>query len=151
MAYLFDVGFLGTQATYYIDVIVVYLLFLPILMGFSISLATRRMYGLNRFIQTLLLILTLSSLVIFNYEINGMDSIVDKSLSIIIMIEMFLSSLLSVMWITLLLFSIEDRRRRGLPGLYSASHKKSGRRVFIVMLLTVLSNLYLYWSIYYVQ
>lgn len=151
MAYLFDVGFLGTQATYYIDVIVVYLLFLPILMGFSISLATRRMYGLNRFIQTLLLILTLSSLVIFNYEINGMDSIVDKSLSIIIMIEMFLSSLLSVMWITLLLFSIEDRRRRGLPGLYSASHKKSGRRVFIVMLLTVLSNLYLYWSIYYVH
>lgn len=151
MAYLFDVGFLGTQAIYYIDVIVVYLLFLPILMGFSISLATRRMYGLNRFIQTLLLILTLSSLVIFNYEINGMDSIVDKSLSIIIMIEMFLSSLLSVMWITLLLFSIEDRRRRGLPGLYSASHKKSGRRVFIVMLLTVLSNLYLYWSIYYVQ
>ncbi len=151
MAYLFDVGFLGTQAPYYIDTIVVYLLFLPILMAFSISLPTRRMYGLNRFIQTLLLILTLSSLLIFNYKINGMNSIFDKSLLIIVIIEIFFSFVLSVMWVSLLLFAIEDRRRRGLPGLYSASHKKSGRRVFIVMLLTVLINLYLYWSIYYVQ
>ena len=151
MAYLFGLGFLGTQAPYYIDTIVVYLLFLPILMAFSISLAIRKMYGLHRFIQTILLVLTLSSLLIFNYEINGINSIVDKGLYLLVMIEIFFSFVLSVMWVSLLLFAIEYRRRRGLPSLYSASHKKSGRRVFIVILLTVLINLYLYRSIYYVQ
>jgi len=155
--YLFDAGFLGTRAPFYMDGIVVYLLSLPILMSFSIFLATNRKYGLHRFTQTILFLVTLSVLLVFNYGIHILENfdkltivnaIGEKQLFIFLIIEIFLSMLLLIMWLSILLFAIADRRRRGLPGLYSLSHRKSGKRLFMIMLLTVLSNVYLYWILY---
>ena len=155
--YLFDIGFLGTRAPYYMDGIVVYLLSLPFLMSFSILLASNRKYGLHRFTQTLLFLLTLSGLVIFNYRLHIIEdidtlmmltSMGEGQISVLLIVEMFLSMLLLLMWLSILLFAIADRRRRGLPGLYSLSHRKSGKRLFVIMLLTVLSSAYLYWMLY---
>jgi len=155
--YLFDIGFLGTNAPFYMDGIVVYLLLLPLLMFFSILLVTNRKYGLHRFTQTLLFVLTLSALVIFNYGIyitknfNGLmivNSIGEKQLFYLLVIEIVFSIFMLIMWLSLLLFSVADRRRKGLPGLYSVSHRKSGKRVFILILFPIVTSLYLYWGIY---
>ena len=143
--YLFDIGFLGTHAPYYMDGIVVYLLSLPMLMTFSILLASNRKYSLHRFTQTLLFLLTLSVLLVFNY---GIYTVGEKELFYLLIIEIFFSILLIVMWLSVLLFAVADRRRKGLPGLYTSSHRKSGKRVFVIMLVMVLSSVSLYWTLY---
>jgi len=155
--YLFDIGFLGTRAPYYMDGIVVYLLSLPILMTFSIFFATNRKYALHRFTQTLLFIVTLSVLLVFNYGIYILEnfdtlmitsSLGEKQLFSLFIIETFLSVFLLIRWLTILLFAGADRRRRGLPGLYTLGHRKSGKRLFVIMLVTVFSSAYLYWMLY---
>jgi len=143
--YLLDIGFLGTPAPYYMDVILVYLLSLPILMTFSILLVGYKKHGLHRFTQTLLFLLTLSVLLIFNYR---MYTVVEKELFSLLIIELLFSIIMLIMWLRVLLFAVADRRRKGLPGLYSSSHKKSGKLVFLVMLLMVFINAYLYWMVY---
>ncbi len=148
MEYLLHVDFLGINKLNYIDIILVYLVSLPILMGFSIYFAICRKYGLHYFSQIILFTLTLFSLLIFDYQINLVGSMGYKHLSLFIGIEIFLSMLLLIMWLMILVFASADRRRKALPGLYSKSHKKSGKRVFIVMLLTVVNSIYLYKSIY---
>ena len=155
--YLFDIGFLGTRAPYYIDGIIVYLLLLPILIMFSISLASSRKYALHRFMQTVLFLLTLVAVVSFNYGIHMIEDF-DKLMSVssvnynqafyILVLETILSMIMLILWLSTLLFAISDRRRRALPGFYSRSHKTSGRRLFVVIILAILTICCFYWLVY---
>jgi putative membrane protein len=157
MEYFFEVGFLGTRAPYYMDGIVVYLLLLPIFIVFSISLAIKQKYKIHRFTQTLLFILTVSVLLAFNYGIY-MYECFDKLMAIssigfnhgyyAFIVQITLSLLMFILWLSTILFAIADRRRRALPGLYSKTHKKSGHRVFVLILSMILSIIYLYWIFY---
>jgi len=155
--YLFNIGFLGTRAPYYMDGIIVYLLLLPILIVFSISFATNRQYGLHRFMQTILFLLTLVAVVFFNYGIHMIENfdnlVLTSSLNhdeafYLLILQTILSMIMLVLWLSTLLFAISDRRRRALPGFYSRSHKKSGRRLFVVIILAILTILCLYWLVY---
>ena len=157
MEYFFEVGFLGTRAPYYMDTILVYLLLLPLFMVFSIALAVKQKYKIHRFTQTWLFILTIVVLLAFNYGIHeyenfdklmGISSITYSHAYYFFMFQVALSIVMLILWLSTLLFAIADRRRRALPGLYSRTHKTSGKRVFILILSTVLSILYLYWILY---
>ena len=157
MEYLFNIGFLGTRAPYYMDGIIVYLLLLPILILFSIFSATNRQYSLHRFMQTVLFTLTLIALIAFNYGIHMVENF-DKLMAIssvnynlafyLLIIQTVLSMLMLILWISTLLFAISDRRRKALPGLYSRSHKISGRRTFMVIILSIVTTACFYWMVY---
>jgi len=157
MEYLFGVGFLGTRAPYYMDGIIVFLLSLPFLILFSIMLAGNGKYRLHRFTQTLLFISTLLILIAFNYgihvyenfdELVAMGSVDYTQTFYLLVAQTILSMVMLIMWFSTLLFAISDRRRRALPGLYSSGHKKTGRKVFLAVILTMMTNVYLYWIFY---
>jgi len=155
--YLFNIGFLGTRAPYYMDGIIVYLLLLPILIVFSISFASSRQYGLHRFMQTVLFLLTLVTIVSFNYGIYMVEDF-DKLMAVssvgynqafyLLIFQTILSMIMLILWLSTLLFAISDRRRRALPGFYSRSHKTSGRRLFVVIILAILTIVCFYWLAY---
>jgi len=148
LEYLLQSGFWETKAPYFIDFIIVYLISLPILMSLSIMFATKRMFTLHKLTQTVLFLLTLPALISFNYTIYIAESFKSRELFYLFIAESSLSIVLSILWLSVLLFALEDRRRRGLPGLYSTSHRKSGKRVFMVMLLVVTLIFFLYRGIY---
>ena len=157
MEYLFNIGFLGTRAPYYMDIIVIYLLLLPILISFSIYFATNRQYTLHRFTQVSLFLSTLSLLVVFNYaiyvaenldELMSLSSVEYNHAFYLLIIQTILSVLMLILWLSTLLFAISDRRRKALPGFYSRSHRTSGKRLFVTILISILSNIYLYWVLY---
>jgi len=157
MEYLFELGFLSTRGAYYMDGIVVYLILLPFLVAFSILLAIQKNYKLHRFFEAILFILTTIALALFHYgiymienfeELMNISSISYKYGHALLMIQTVLSILTMILWLSIRLFAIEDRRRKGLPGLYSRTHKSSGRRVFLSIVLTTLSTAYLYWILF---
>jgi len=159
MEYFFEIGFLSTRASYYMDVIVVYLLVLPLLVSFSIGLAVQRSYKMHRFTQTVLFMFTAIALASFHYGIHMIENF-EKVMALsstsykyayyLLMVQTVLSIITLVLWLSTRLFAIQDRRRKGLPGLYSRSHKSSGRRVFLAIILTSISTVYLYWILYVV-
>jgi len=157
MEYLFNIGFLGTRAPYYMDLIIVYLVSLPVLILFSISLASNRDYKLHRLTQKLLFVLTLFVISMFYYGIYIIESFENlmemSSIGYIqgvylLVFQTILSIVMMILWLSTLLFAISDRRRKALPGFYSRSHRASGRRLFMVIILAIAMSIYLYWTVY---
>jgi putative membrane protein len=146
-------GFLETRASLYMDIIITFMGMLPILIGFSIFMAKRGALKFHQFLQLLFFFLTLISLSLFAYSVHymfGLTLLIEESsissvqLYMILLLHIFLSITTMVMWFFTLIYALEDRKRRALPGLYSENHRKSGWRTFLGIFLTSLSSLVLY-------
>ena len=151
------VGFWGTSAPLHIDVIVSYLAMLPILSGLSILFAIRQSLALHQFTQFLLFFLTLAALGFFAYiayytnsfELFVESSSMDHTVVVIALITHAIIAISTVLlWMFALIYALSDKKRRALPGLYSQSHAKAGRRVFNGILLTGLTAIGIYWMLF---
>jgi len=151
------VGFWKTTATLHMDLMVSFLAMLPILSGISILFAIRQSLKLHQFTQFLLFFLTVVFLGFFAYVtyvsktfelfVNG--STIDHSLVVIALVTyavIVLSTLF--LWMLALMYALSDKKRRALPGLYSQSHAKAGKRVFNGILLMALSSIGIYWMLF---
>jgi len=150
-------GFLETRADLYIDILVTYLVLLPVLVGLSIYAAIQEYLKFHQVTQFLLFVLTVISFTLFVYNILYMHdfdvlvqySNIDSLQATIIMGTYGLIGLVMIIyWMFALSFAISDYKRRALPGVYSESHKKTGRRVFLTIFLTSLSTAGLYWVLF---
>lgn len=157
MEYLFELGFLGTRASYYMDFIILYFLSLPFLIFFSIWFATLREYRLHHLSQLFLLVGSFFALFLFHYALYIQSDLkllsADSSISYSTILYVYsLNAVLSlvtlIIWTSTLLFAAADRRRRALPGFYTRSHKKTGQKTFLFICLMILSMFLLYWMIY---
>ena len=151
------IGFLGTRASLYMDLIVLFLVMLPILSGISIFFAIRQRLKLHQVTQFLLFFLTLIALGLFTYIVyynKGFEFLLHESnintttAFILLVGQAVISFTTLVLWLFALLYALSDRKRRALPGLYSQSHAKAGKRVFKSILLTSLSSVASYWILY---
>lgn len=154
---LMIVGFLETRAPLYIDVIVSFLAMLPILSGISIFFAIRKHLKLHKFTQFLLFFLTVIALVLFAYSVHyieGFELLLQKSsigssvaLAVLILhIIMVICTL--TLWAFALMYALSDMKRRALPGVYSLSHAKAGKRVFKGIILIAVSSVGIYWMLF---
>ncbi|CAA6798794.1 MAG: Unknown protein [uncultured Sulfurovum sp.] len=150
-------GFLGTRASLFIDIIVSFLVMLPLLSGISIFLAIRKHLKLHQVTQLLLFLLTLAFLGIFAYIVHYreafdlllQESSVDRAtILVLLVVHAFIASVTLVFWFFVLIYALSDRRRRALPGLYSESHKKAGKCVFTAIALTASSSVSIYWVLF---
>lgn len=150
-------GFLGTRASFYVDIIISFLALLPILSALSIVFAIRKYLKLHQFTQFLLFFLTLTSLSLFAYFVhylNGFDNLVTKSsidattISILLVVHVMVSILTLVYWLFSLMNALADKKRRALPGVYSESHATAGKRVFKSIVVTAGTSVALYWVLF---
>jgi len=151
------VGFWGTNAPLHIDIIVSFLAILPILSGISIIFAIKRSFNLHQFTQFLLFFLTVSALGFFAYlayytnsfELFAKSSSLDYTLVVVALVAHAIIAISTVLlWMLSLIYALSDKKRRALPGLYSQSHTKAGKRVFTGIVLTALSAIGIYWMLF---
>jgi uncharacterized membrane protein YozB (DUF420 family) len=150
-------GFMETRATLYIDIIVTYLVSLPILISLSIYAAIRELIKLHQTTQFLFFLVTLMTLALFAYHVHfsmGFEVLVQESslpymqaVSVLV-IHAVIAVITLVLWIFALVYALSDYKRNALPGVYSESHAKAGRRVFYMIILTSLSTAALYWVLF---
>jgi len=142
-------GFLETRAALYIDILVTYLVLLPVLVGLSIYAAIQEYLKFHQVTQFLFFSLTLISLSFLGYSlhfIQDFDALVQTSsidslqATMMMAIHSLIATVMIIYWMFALSFAISDYKRRALPGVYSESHKKTGRRVFLTIILTSLST-----------
>jgi hypothetical protein len=151
------VGLWGTAAPLHMDIMVSFLAMLPLLSGVSIFFAMRQHLMLHQFTQFLLFFSTVVAVLFFSYvayDTKSFEYFIHKSpidhklvvLALMAHAIILLSTI--VLWMFALIYALSDRKRRALPGLYSQSHAKAGRRVFMGICLTALSAIGIYWMLF---
>lgn len=151
------IGFLETRAPLYMDVLISFLAVLPIFIAISIMFAINKYFKVHKFTQVLLFLLTLLASAFFSYVVHyekGFDALILQS-SIdsrfafsFLVIHAIIAISTIVLWFFTLRHAIEDRKRKALPGMYSVTHKKAGKRLFLGIFLSSLSAVVLYWILF---
>ena len=150
-------GFFETRASLSIDIIVSFLAMLPLLSGISIFLAIRKYLKLHQVTQLLLFLLSLVFLGFFAYIVHYreafdlllQESSIDKiTILVLLVVHSFIAFVTLVFWFFVLIYALSDSRRRALPGVYSESHRKAGKRVFMAIVLTAISSVSIYWILF---
>jgi len=150
-------GFLDTRASLYMDIVVSFLVLLPFLVAFSIFLAAKGSLRLHQLTQVTLLLLTTSILGFFAYIVHyyeGLGNLLQQSTIsrdqalLLLSTHIIIAAITLLSWTLTLFYASSDRRRRALPGVYSTTHKRAGRNIFLGILLTSISAIVVYWMLF---
>ena len=153
MDYMFQPGFLGTKAPFFMDFVTIIVALLPLLVGIAISFAKNRKYTLHARVQWTIFIISVIVVSYFEYGVRlggGYEAFVKNTqvshdyLFVVLMIHIVISVLTLGIWASTLFRARSDASQGGLPGNYSASHKKAGIRSFIGITLTSLTGIWVY-------
>ena len=152
MEFMFQAGFLGTRAPFFMDMVTLIVAVLPLLVGVAISFAKKGNYTLHGTVQTLIFVISVLIVGYFEYGVRlggGYEAFVKEThvshdyLFVVLVVHIIISVLTLGIWISTL-FKARKDYERGLPGLYSRSHRRAGLRTFIGIVLTSLTGIWVY-------
>ena len=150
-------GFLGTTALFHMDLVIVFIVALPFLVGFSLFFALNEEYDLYILSQKILFSMTFGVLILFIYGIylNGVEldmrnHFFSSAMTFVLLVfQIFISVVTISTWYSVIEISLSDYKRRVLPGMYSENHERSVKRVFLLILLTTCSSIALYMILFF--
>ena len=145
MNYMFEAGFLGTRAPFFMDLVTIIVAFLPLLVAGAIYLAKIKKYKLHAFAQ--IFIFAFSVIVIFYFELGvrvggGFNSFMDGSTVaysyafFVLMLHIVIAVITLIIWFMTL---IKAKKYLAL-----GIHKKLGKITFLGIVLTALSSMWVY-------
>lgn len=153
MDYIFQPGFLGTRAPFFMDFVSVIVAALPFLIYGAIMLAKKKNYRAHENVQGLLFVISVIVVGFFEYGVRmegGYKNLMEGSsvshdyLLYVLIFHIMISVITLILWVKTLYYAKRDRRQSTLPGLYSQSHKKDGQRTFVGIILTMLTGAWVY-------
>lgn len=153
MDYIFQPGFLGTRAPFFMDVVSVIVAALPFLIYGAIMLAKKKNYRAHENVQSLLFVVSVIVVGFFEYGVRmegGYKSLMEGSsvshdyLLYVLIFHIFISVVTLILWIKTLYSAKRSKKQAALPGLHAEVHKKEGQRTFIGIILTMLTGAWVY-------
>ena len=150
-------GFLGTTALFHMDLVITFIVALPFLVGFSLFFALKEDYDAYITSQKILFSFTFGGLLLFMYGIylNGVEldmtnNFFSSAITFnILVFQIFISVVTISTWFSVIQISLSDYKRRVLPGMYSDNHERAVKRVFLLILLTTGSSLFVYLILFF--
>ncbi|MEA2100731.1 MAG: DUF420 domain-containing protein [Campylobacterota bacterium] len=149
MNYMFEAGFLGTRAPFFMDFVTIIVALLPLLVAGAIALAKAKRYKLHAFAQ--IFIFAFSVIVLTYFEIGvrmggGFDAFMDGSsvshsyALFVLVFHIMIAVLTLIVWFTTLI--------RVKKFLASSLHKTLGRISFIGVVLTSFTGIWVYFILF---
>lgn len=148
---MFELGFLGTRAAFYMDLVTIYFAVLPFLLAFSIRQAVIGNISLHYKSQISILVLTVVMVLIFEtgVRISGgfveyvkMSPISYDFLLIFLTVHILVALLAVAGWIYLIITSYKTYQREGREGM--GKHRKMGKWIFAALTLTSIMGCSIY-------
>ena len=151
---MFETGFLGTKASFYMDLSTIYFALLPFLLIIAIRYARQKAYQKHLYSQLLIFIMTMIVIVIFEVgirlesgflEFSKNSSIPFSFLLPFLFIHIMIAVITVLAWIYLLISSFRNFKNNsfGSPDM-ALSHKRVGKWVFIGLSLSAFMGVTLY-------
>jgi len=153
MDYMFQEGFLGTRAPFFMDFVMIMVALLPLLVLISILFAKKKNYSAHGIAQTIIYIVAVIVVGYFEYGVRAgggykgfvQGSSVSHNYAFYVLIFHIAVAIIGfVIWTHTLVTARKDSKKKTLPGLYSQAHKKAGKRAFIWILLTAVTGIWVY-------
>ena len=145
MDYMFKVGFLGTRAPLFMDVVTLIVAVLPFLMMGIIVLAVKKRYKLHARLQWILFLVSVAVLTYFEIGVRvggGFDSfmqgssVAHKYAFIVLVFHIAISVSTLIVWLTTLVIAKKQ--------LQLNKHKQAGKLTFLGVTLTSLTGVWVY-------
>jgi len=153
MDYMFQSGFLGTRAPFFMDFVMLIVAFLPLLTLGAISLAKIKSYKLHSLTQTIIFIFSVIVVGYFEYGVRaggGFDTFMKESNSShnyslwVLLFHIAIAIISLIIWTRTLLLAKKASSSNSLPGVNSKMHKKAGQLTFIGIFLTSFTGIWVY-------
>jgi len=150
---MFEVGFLGTRAPLFMDVVTIFFALTPFLVGYSIFLAIQGKYKLHLQTQLSVFILAMAMVVVFEVgmRIDGGFNAYMKESSwsynavLIYLVTHIIFALLTVVaWGITIYSAYKIYREEGCSSPYFKLHRKRARWVFLAIIINSIMGASLY-------
>ncbi len=152
---MFETGFLGTKAPFYMDLITIYFGLLPLLMGSAIIMAMKKKFDMHYKMQLSTFIVTLVVVVIFEIGVRlsgGFNEFMNDSnanysaMAIFLAIHVIVAVISVVIWAILIYSAIREYKFHKKPII--RSHAKLGRWVYFGMSATAIMGVSIYYFLF---
>lgn len=153
MDYMFETGFLGTRAPFFMDFVMIMVAVLPLLALGAITMAKVKSYKLHALSQSIIFVVSVIVVSYFEYGVRaggGFEKFMEGSNTshnyafyvLIFHIAVALISL--VVWIKTIWSARKATKAGTLPGKASSEHKKAGQLTFIGIFMTSFTGIWVY-------
>jgi len=153
MDYMFQAGFLGTRAPFFMDFVMLMVALLPILVAIAISFAKNRNYHAHALTHQIIFIIAVIVVGYFEYGVRvgggyqgfvkGSSVSADYAFYVLIL-HIFIAVISFGIWLSTIINARKESKLHKLPGRASNSHKKAGKRAFWAINLTALTGIWVY-------
>jgi len=151
--YMFQAGFMGTRAPFFMDFVTLIVVFLPLIVFSSILLARKGKYALHAITQNILFVAAVIVLGYFALGVRmggGFDAFIEDSgvshtyASIVLVVHIFIAIVMLFYWIMTVLNANVQYKRGLIPGKGSRQHKLLAAKTFIAIIFTSFSGVWVY-------
>jgi len=153
MDYMFQSGFLGTKAPFFMDFVMLIVALLPFLIGLGIVLARQGAWRMHRVYQWLVFVVSVVVVGWFEYGVRvggGFHSFVENStlpkmlLWGVLIFHIVVSTLTIIGWVRTLIAAERAYEAGNLPGGHTLPHRRQGWWTATGVFLTSLSGIWVY-------
>jgi len=153
MGYMFQAGFLGTRAPFFMDFVTLMVALLPIIVFASISLARKKHYKLHAFTQNIIFVVAVIVLAYFELGVRvggGFNAFIQGSgvshtyASIVLGIHIIIAFVMLFYWISTILNANIQFYKGLIPGVSSRAHKLLAAKTFMAIVFTSFSGIWVY-------
>ena len=150
MHYMFEGGFLGTKAPFFMDFVTIIVAFLPLLIAVGIGFAKKGFIRLHIFYQVTLFIISLVVVGWFEYGVRvggGFSEFVQSAhfskefIVTVLIIHIIISSFTTLYWSYFIIKSLLQRKRATFQ---RTQHKKEAKITFFGIFFTSLTGIWIY-------
>lgn len=153
MNYMFQAGFMGTRAPFFMDFVTLIVVFLPLIVFASILLARKKKYVLHALTQNIIFVAAVIVLGYFELGVRvggGFDAFMEGSsvshtyASIVLVMHILIAVTMLFYWIMTVLNANLQYKRGLIPGPKSSHHKLLAAKTFIAIIFTSFSGIWVY-------
>ena len=153
MDYMFQAGFLGTRAPFFMDVVTLIVAALPLLVYVAITFARKGMPKLHMIAQNVIFLVSLVVIAYFEVGVRvggGFDAFISKtSVSptfalVVLIVHIMIAVATLFYWSRTIIAANLEYRKKELPGKYSLGHRLLAIKATFGIILTSLSGIWVY-------
>ena len=153
MDYMFEAGFLGTRAPFFMDFVMIIVALLPLLAMGAISMAKVKKYTLHAVTQNIIFIISVIIVGYFEYgvrAVGGFDAFMEGSHTAhnyalyVLLFHITVAIISLIIWAKTLWSARKAIQNNTLSGSYSTKHKKAGHLTFLGICMTAFTGVWVY-------
>ena len=153
MDYMFQDGFLGTRAPFFMDFVMIIVALLPLLVMGAISIAKVKAYRLHAMVQNIIFVISFIVVAYFEYGVRaggGFEAFMEESHTshsyfiYVLIFHIAVAVISLVIWVRTLWLARDATNNNNLPGNYSQIHKRAGQLTFFAIFMTAFTGMWVY-------